>query len=354
MRLHAASAALLAALVVAAPAAAWKPVAPGAADGPVLGLRTKTGTELLVWVSAASGDVVASRGGGSTIVVRPRDVSPVFPVALVQQPDGRILLYVATVNATLRTSSADDGRTWTAQVRTALPPNASITSAAVRPDGTPVFAGAFRDEATDLWFLGVFQGVDAERQWRGPLGMLGSVVVGRADRAFLVYWSDERVIVPGRPSGTFWRAIGRDGIPEGATHTLAKHDASAFVVHGRRGTAVAVVPHRLTLRVVNLQTGAHATRRLPNFFGGRTVAPVQDVRGRIWVVWQDGGTVFSAREDRIGSAFRRGGRADYPFTGAGHSTARSIVPFARSDGSVHVFADVDGRILRQRLRLVRR
>src|SRR5919202_4229047 len=82
-------------LALASPARAWTPVFGPADEARLLALRTKAGTELLVWGGPHS--VLASRNGAppELVAAAPGD-SFVTPAAVLQSPDGAILVY-ATV-----------------------------------------------------------------------------------------------------------------------------------------------------------------------------------------------------------------------------------------------------------------
>src|SRR5579884_2988106 len=176
-------------LVPSASAAGWQPVATGLTNivQPAL-LRTAAGTELVAW-NTPNGSLRLLRNGTSETLLS--GLPFVGKPALVQQPNGALQLYVPAegngLDGVVRLSSTDDGATWAAPVQTASHDLADVGSAAVRPDGTPLFT------QSGTGFVNVFQGLNGQtvtNVFPACCGYAESVSVDSANVARVAFWSN--------------------------------------------------------------------------------------------------------------------------------------------------------------------
>src|SRR5882672_9781318 len=127
-------------LALAPAAGAWTTLTGGVQNTAVASLIvTQAGTELAAFDSQTGGTISISRSKGAPKVVVSGD-----PVAgrsqVVQQPSGAIQLYFPNALGVGRLTSTDDGVSWSGPIQTLSHTTGPVESAAVLPDGTPLFS----------------------------------------------------------------------------------------------------------------------------------------------------------------------------------------------------------------------
>lgn len=351
--------ALLATLALAATAAAasaWKPVSTvGVVNTMHPGvLRTSAGTELVaysdtkstlkVWSSATGDHTVAS---GLLSVGRP---------ALVQLPSGAVELYAPATTAgfaqqgVLRWESTSQGASWSGPVSTHSPNLGDVNSAAVRPDGTPMFS------QDSTYGIDVYQGLNGEvshRVFSACCGYAESLAVDTNNYAQVAFWSNANAFPsqfvyegldgsggqagPGRAFGQPQTAPRDDDVPlvaDGAGDTFmgwagGYPTATSFVVNTFRGGNL----------VYSTIAGGGT------FSGGDPhMAIAVDPANRVWAVWTQNGSVHARRSRSAAQHF--GAPSAAPL---GSTTSYQLAAVALPDGSVDAIVDTGSALVHTRL-----
>jgi hypothetical protein len=187
VRIALAALAALAALVLAPAAAAWTPISTAPLqniDKPSV-LRTGAGTELVAYDDDNSGLWLWSSKGASRQIAT---VSFVNQPQLVQQPSGAIQIYAGSATGVQRFQSTDDGVTWTGPFKIVSPTTTGpVVTAAVRPDGTPMFT---QDSTAGIT---VFEGLNGEQShtvFTSCCGYAESLAVDKNNYAQVAFWSN--------------------------------------------------------------------------------------------------------------------------------------------------------------------
>src|SRR2546422_1398874 len=216
----------IAALVVVAPAAAWTTL--GASLPPQVVpslLVTQSGAELASWASPTAGTIFVARNNG-----QPKALVTGDPVAgrtqlVAQQPGGAIQLYFPNAKGVARMTSVDDGQTWSGPIQTQSHTTGGVESAAVMPDGTPLFT----QDGTG--FVNVFRGLNGEQSknvYTRCCGYHESLAVDSNGLAQIAFYSNAD------PDGaTVYEPLGADLTPAAPTalKPVAEHEAPLVADH---------------------------------------------------------------------------------------------------------------------------
>ena len=345
------AATLVAAVALTASSGGWRVIRTEDEQFGLTSLRTVRGSVLVVWAGSNPVGVRLRRNGAAprVIAVPPTGGFRYGPVILLQQPRGRVLLYFEGDDATYVVSSADDGRTWAAPARTALPAEAALESATTRRDGTPVVA-AIEDPSADPWRLRLYFGVNGQRG--GPAfanahATLAAPAPGELDVVYAVEG-------PGGGGTTYWERADAAGNRLGPPRRLWRGATGAALAVGPRGRLYAAHVSRGALRVAELRRG-HVREAMvaPVPFFGALAPPLVGRRGRVTVVWLSGGRLFAARSTGTRLWFHeRIHGDDLPYTDRAPVGGFTASP--RRDGSIDAFASSGTRLFEERILFRRR
>ncbi len=317
-------------------------------------LRTASGVELAaysdgkgtlkVWSSATGDHTVAS---GLLSVGKP---------ALVQLPTGAVELYAPATTAgfalqgVLRFESTSDGASWSAPVATHSTSLADVESAAVRPDGTPMFSqdGTFG--------VVVSQGLNGELShtvFGACCGYAESLAVDTANYAQVAFWSNanafpSQFVYEGLDATGGQAGPGRAfGLPQTAPHD----DGVPLVADGLGDTFMGWAGGYPTATSFALNTFRGGNLVYSTVVGGGTfaggdphMALAVDPANRLWAVWTQNGAVHARRSRSAGKHF---GAAS--IGGLGGVTAYQLAAVALPDGRVAVYVDTGSAIVRSTL-----
>ena len=291
------------ALAAAPGAAAWTILAGGLQSSVKASLIvTQAGTELAVFNSTTAGTISVSRNHGA-----PRIVVATDPIAgraqLVQQQSGAIQLYFPNALGVGRLTSTDDGASWTGPIQTQSHATSPVESAAVLPDGTPLFA----QDSTGS--LNVFRGLNGEtvkNVYTRCCVANESLAVDTSGLAQVAFFSNAD------PDwATVYEPLGADLTP-GTAFPLKPVDIhEAPLVADRSGNTFLAwapgYPIATGLSVVTFHGGSPAGDGYPlrgTFDGGEPhLALSVDPQDRLWVVWTAQGAVYAARSRSHGMHF---------------------------------------------------
>ena len=347
MRHAAVALALLAGLAVAPAAAAWTTLSGGVQNivAPAM-IVTQAGTELVSFESPAGATISVSRNRGTPKVVVTGD-----PIAgrtqLVQQPNGAIQLYFPNAQGVARLTSTDDGNTWTGPIQTLSHDVGGVESAAVAPDGTPLFS----QDGTG--FVNVFRGLNGEQVenvYTPCCGYDESLAVDTTGLVQVAFYSNATA------NGAFvYEPLAADLTP-GAPFDLAptvEHSPSVPLVSDRSGnTFMAWAPGNPTaiaFTVVPFRTGQPAgdgvTFRAAYAGGDPHMALSVDSSDRLWAVWTGQGAVHVARSRTHGMDFGAEARTAVP----GTVYQVSAVGLPGSPGAVDVIVNTGSSLIEQQL-----
>ena len=333
-----AAAIALAALVLAPPALAWTPVSKTPLqniDRPAT-LRTSGGTELVAWGDDHDGLWLWSSQGGTRQI---ETVPFVEQPQLVQQPSGAIQLYAGSGKGVERFQSTDDGADWTGPFAIVSPTTTGpVVSAAVRPDGTPMFTqdGTFG--------VNVFQGLDGEQRhtvFTACCGYAESLAVDTGDFAQIAFWSNASAF----PSRYVYEGLDANGAQAGAgrgygsSGTVPNDSNVPLATDGLGNTYFGWADGYPTSRTFEVDT----------FRGGKTVytsleavgqfdggdphmALAVDPSNRVWAVWSQGNAVHARRSRSAGRHFGAPSAA-----GLAEATVYQLAAIALGNGRVDVF-----------------
>jgi hypothetical protein len=282
-------------LVVAPAAGAWTTLATGVSVTvkPSL-IVTQAGTELAAFDSPQAGTISISRNHGA-----PKAVVSGDPVAnraaLVQQPSGAIQLYFPNAQGVGRLTSTDDGVSWTGPVQTQSHTTGPVESAAVLPDGTPLFS----QDGTG--FVNVFRGLNGEtvkNVYTRCCGYHESLAVDSTGLAQIAFFSNADP-----SSATVFEPLGADLTPGTAfpLKPVAEHDAP--LVADRAGNAFLAwapgYPTATGVSVVPFRAGSPAGDGVSVFRGAfgdnERLGLAVDRQDRVWALWTHAGSLFAAR-----------------------------------------------------------
>lgn len=287
---------------VTSAAAGWQQVASGLSNiiQPAT-LRTSAGSELIAW-NTPNGSLEVLRNGSMQTLLS--GIPDVGHPALVQQPSGAIQLYVpaqnlsATLDGVVRFSSTDDGATWAAPVQTMSHNLADVGSAAVRPDGTPLFT------QSGTGFVNVYQGLNGETVTNvfpnDCCGYGESVAVDSANVARVAFWSNGN----SAPNRYVVETLGGGSTTFG-TQTAEDADRTPLVSFGTHTymlwangypSPTSVILERFPGGAVTLDRGT---------FSGSDphMALALEPDGKLWALWTQGGSVRAARSRTSGASF---------------------------------------------------
>jgi hypothetical protein len=306
---------------------------------------TQNGTELASWDSPAAGGTIAvSRNGGAPKTAVAGDASA-GRTQLVQQPNGAIQLYFPNPNGVARLTSTDDGVTWNGPVQTQSHTTGAVESAAVLPDGTPLFS----QDGTG--FVNVFRGLNGELSknvYTRCCGYHESLTVDSSGLAQIAFYSNAD------PDGaTVYEPLGADLSPASSTplKPVAEHEAPLVADHsGNTFLAWAPgYPSATSISVVPFRAGAAAgdgvSFRGPFSGGDPHIALAVDTQDRLWAIWTSGSAVHAARSRSRGAHF--GATVTVPMPATAHGIA--AVARAGTPGSADVVINTGSSLIEQRL-----
>src|SRR5947208_1364017 len=308
-------------------------------------LVTQSGAELASWDSrAAGGTIVVARNGGAAKTIVTGDASA-GRTELVQQPSGAIQLYFPNPNGVGRLTSTDDGQSWSGPIQTQSHTTGPVESAAVLPDGTPVFS----QDGTG--FVNVFRGVNGEQVknvYTRCCGYHESLAVDSSGLVQIAFYSNAD------PDGaTVYQPLGSDLSPASSTalKPVAEHEAPLVSDHaGNTFLAWAPgYPSATSISVVPFRTGAAAGDGVK--FGGSIsgsdphMTLAVDAQDRLWLVWTSGGAVHAARSRSHGAHFGATVSATVPATAHGIAAAG----VAGTPGSADVVINTGTSLISEKL-----
>ena len=293
----------LAALAGAPAAGAWTTLTGGVQNTVVPSLvTTQAGTQLASFESQVAGTISVSRNGGAARIVVAGD-----PVAggtrLVQQPSGAIQLYFPNAQGVGRLTSTDDGVSWTGPIQTQSHTTGPVESAALLPDGTPLFT----QDGTG--FVNVFRGLNGEtveNVYPRCCGYHESLAVDSTGLVQVALYSNAD------PDGaTAYEPLAAD-LTAGPTTVLkpvAEHEAP--LVSDRSGNTFLAwapgYPLATGVSVVPFRGGSPAGDGVTfgGAFGGGDphLALSVDPQDRLWAVWTQQGKLEAARSRSHGMHF---------------------------------------------------
>ena len=347
---------LLSLVAVPAAAGAWSPVSSvGVTNTMRPGvLRTSSGVELAAY-SDGKGTlkVWSSTTGDHTVAA---GLLSVGKPALVQLPSGAIELYAPAttpgfaLQGVLRWESTSDGAAWTGPTATRSASLGDVESAAVRPDGTPLFSqdGTFG--------VTVFQGLNGEAShtvFQACCGYAESLAVDTANYAQIAFWSNanafpSQFVYEGLDAAGGQAGPGRAfGLPQTAPHD----DGVPLVADGLGNTFMAWAGGYPTATsfVVNVFRGGNLLSS--SVVGGGTfsgadphMALAVDPANRLWAVWTQNGAVHARRSRSAGRHF-----GATTVAGLGGVTAYQLAALALPDGRVAVYVNTGASIVRTTL-----
>ena len=337
-------AAVLVALVFTPSALAWTTLGTGVAGQVVPSmLVTQAGSTLLSYDSPTAGTITLVRNGSPKTLVT-GDASA-NRTQLLQQPNGTLLLYYPNPQGVARLASSDDGVTWTGPIQTQSHTTGSVESAALLPDGTPLFT----QNATNT--LNVFRGLNGEQSknvYTRCCAYHQTLAVDSNGQIELAFYTNAD------PDGaTALEALAGDLTPGTPTllKPVAEHEAPLVADHsGRSFLAWAPgYPNATRITVVPLAGGQPAgdgvTFRGPFTGGDPHVALAVDAQDRLWAVWSEGNVVHAARSRSNGMHF--GATVTVPLPATAHGIA--ALGLSGSPGSASVVINTGTTLIQQEL-----
>jgi hypothetical protein len=336
----------LAVSLAAAPAAgAWTTLASGL--GPTVTpslLVTQAGTELAAFDSPTAGTISVSRSHGTPKVVVTGDPSA-NRAQLLQQPSGAIQLYFPNAQGVGRLTSTDDGVTWTGPIQTQSHTTGPVESAAVLPDGTPLFS------QNGTGFVNVFRGLNGEvvkNVYTRCCGYHESLAVDSTGLAQIAFFSNAD------PSwATVFEPLGADLTPGTAfpLKPVAEHEAP--LVADRSGDTFLEwapgYPTATGVSVVPFRGGSPAGDGVSVFRGAfgdnEHLGLGVDPQERVWALWTHDGSLFAARSRSHAMHF--GATVHVALPDAAH--ALSALGLAGTPGTVDVVVNTGSSLVQQAL-----
>jgi hypothetical protein len=342
---------ILAALAFAPAAAAWTPISTTPLqniDRPSV-IRTASGTELATWDDGVAGLWLWSSAAGAA---RQIETLPfVSQPQIVQQPNGAIQIYAGSGTGVKRFQSTDDGATWTGPFPIVSPTTAGpVVSAAVRPDGTPMFT------QDSTFGITVFQGLNGEQShavFTACCGYAESLAVDASNYAQIAFWSNATAF----PNLFVYEGLDANGGQAGPgrafgqPQTAPRDDSVPLVAapDGHTYMGFAAGYPTATAFAVNAFQGGNlgwSTVVAGGTFAGADphMALAADPSSRLWAVWSQGGAIHARRSRSAAHHF--GASSAASLAGA---TAYQLRAVALPDGRVDAFVNDGGRLLRQAL-----
>ena len=335
-----------AALVLVPSALAWTTLGGSVLPQTVPSLLvTQSGAELASWDSpAGGGTILVARNGGAGKTAVTGDARA-GRTQLVQQPNGAIQLYFPNPNGVGRLTSTDDGLSWSGPVQTQSHTTGPVESAAVLPDGTPLFS----QDGTG--FVNVFRGLNGEQSrnvYTRCCGYHESLAVDSNGLTQIAFYSNAD------PDGaTVYEPLGADLSPASSTplKPIAEHEAP--LVADRSGNTFLAwapgYPSATSISVVPFRAGSAAgdgvSFRGPFSGGDPHVALAVDTQDRLWAIWTSASAVHAARSRSHGAHF--GATVTVPMPATAHGIA--AVALAGTPGSADVVINTGSSLIQQRL-----
>lgn len=314
---------IAAALALAPAAGAWMRLTPDVLPNSVKpGLLLLENASELVAYDNPSGSVSVIRQPAAEVTV----VSgwpAVGKPALVRRPDGTLLLYFpgsspdSKLQGVVLSRSTDNGASWSAPVQTGSRDLADVESAALRPDGTPLFS----QDGTG--FLDVYQGELGEsvhNLFPSCCGYVETLAVDATGLAQIAFWSNASsqpgyLFAPldasGGAAASFITVLGGQ--------TVSRTDRVPLAADRLGNTFLAYAPGYPTatsLRVRRFRNGhpaAGAFATTEPFAGGDPhLALAVDSANRLWVAWTQAGTLYARRSRSSGASFGAAVRVPLP------------------------------------------
>jgi hypothetical protein len=312
-------------------------------------LRTSSGAELAaysdgngtlnVWSSATGDHTVAA---GLLSVGKP---------ALVELPSGAVELYAPATTAgfaeqgVLRWESTSGGASWSGPVATHSTSLADVQSAAVRPDGTPMFT---QDGTSGVV---VYQGLNGEAShtvFGSCCGYAESLAVDTSNYAQVAFWSNANAF----PDQFVYEGLDATGAQAGPgrafgqPQTAPRDDDVPLVADGLGNTFMGWsggYPSSTSFAVNSFRGGnlLYSTVVAGGTFGGGDphMALAVDPASRVWAVWTQGGAVHARRSRSAAHHF-----GALSVTSLGSATAYQLAALALPNGSVAVYVDTGSAI----------
>ncbi|MBV8065891.1 MAG: hypothetical protein JOY73_10230 [Actinobacteria bacterium] len=331
-------------LVFVPAAGAWTTI-PGAVDDGVAPsmIVTQAGTVLVSFDSRSSGTISVTRNHGTPTVVVAND-----PYAgrtqLVQQPNGAVQLYFPDAQGVGRMTSIDDGETWSGPIQTQSHDAGGVESAAIGPDGTPLFT----QDGTG--FVDVFRGIGGETSanvFTTCCGYDSTVAVDAGGLVQVAFYSNAT------PNGAFEYEMLGPGLTPTASIPLGptvEHTPRVPIVSDRSGNTflawapgnpmaigVTVVPFRGGVPV-----GDGVTFKAAFSGSDPHMALVVDGSDRLWAVWTGQGKIHVARSRTHGADF--GAVVTSPLPGTAYQVSAAALA-----GSVDVIVNTGSALAEEEL-----
>lgn len=338
--------ALAAALVLAPAAGAWTRLTPetlsNTAEPSVL--RLSNGAEVVGWRDDQAGAVRMTVLPGGSVQTLASGYASVGTPRFVQLPDGSLAAYFGGSGGVSRLRSTDGGATWSAASLTASTDTAEVTSAAVRPDGTPLFL----QEGTG--YANLFQGPPGAEVVHNLFvpccAYAGTLAVDSDGLAQVAFWSNATV-----PNGFVYEKLGADGSPggppvslSGNAATIPRDDRVPLVADGLGNTFLAWSAGYPTSTAFDVTTfrGGEPIGTVTVAAGGfgspdPHMALAVDPANRLWAVWTRGGAVWAARSRTAGASFGAAARSSLP----GRRSCYRLAALATGAG-LDAFLDLSG------------
>jgi hypothetical protein len=285
-----------------------------------------------------------SRSHGTPKVVVSGDPSA-NRAQLVQQPSGAIQLYFPNAQGVGRLTSTDDGVTWTGPIQTQSHTTGPVESAAVLPDGTPLFT------QSGTGFVNVFRGLNGEavkNVYTRCCGYHQSLAVDSTGLAQIAFFSNAD------PSwATVFEPLGADLTPGTAfpLKPVAEHEAP--LVADRSGNTFLEwapgYPTATGVSVVPFRAGSPAGDGVSVFRGAfgdnEHLALAADPQDRVWALWTFDGSLYAARSRSHAMHFGATVHVTLPET----AHALSALGLAGTPGTVDVVVNTGSSLAEQAL-----
>lgn len=268
---------------------------------------------------------------------------------IVQQPGGPIQVYAGGGSGVERFESTDDGASWSGPFAIVSPSTTGpVVSAAVRPDGTPMFT---QDSTAGIT---VFQGLDGEQShnvFAACCGYGETLAVDNGNYAQLAFWSNAAAF----PSVFVYEGLDANGAQAGPGRAFGKPQTAprsdsvplvsspdGFTYMGWAGGYPSA-----TSFAVNVFTGGNLGSSTVvaggRFSGGDPhMALADDEPACLWAVWSQGDSIHGRRS--LSHAHDFGAATTF---GTGGATVYQLAAIALPSGAVDVFYN-DGRRLLHR------
>jgi hypothetical protein len=336
---------VLLSLAVAPAAGAWTTLATGVSPTVTPSLIvTQAGTGLAVFDSPTAGTISVSRNHGTLKAVVSGDPAA-NRAQLVQQPSGAIQLYFPNGQGVGRLTSTNDGVSWTGPIQTQSHTTGPVESAALLPDGTPLFS----QDGTG--FVNVFRGLNGEavkNVYTRCCGYHESLAVDSAGLAQIAFFSNADP-----SSATVFEPLGADLTPGTAfpLKPVAEHEAP--LVADRTGNAFLEwapgYPTATGVSVVPFRSGSPAGDGVSVFRGAvgdnEHLGLAVDPQDRVWALWTHDGSLFAARSRSHAMHFGATVHVALP----GTAYALSALGLAGTPGTVDVVVNTGSSLVQQAL-----